>query len=459
MKILLNGVYVGGYGYNKNNLPHEMINFFKDDNGKFFVYITPYGTIDSNLKISDLDSILFVQSVKNTAGMVEVLAKAIIDHDKKDSILFTEGIRLNKDGATFKSKEDRKKYEDKYNKSNPIYAGTALKDIHEKNLKDNNIYATLQVSEICLPKTTFYLTNKEENVHKRANVFYIGDSKKIANQSMKLYFDSEDDIYLNEENQETLYGRIKQIIEDDKLWKSSAETPKCDYSLVEKDIDKQKNFFSITKQQDNEVMFSNMLYYMFTEYPDIVNKFIDEVLNLNYDNDIVIEREKDRMDVRLIGSKQYIIIENKINSPINGMYLEKDDADKDKTKYSYKDGYRAVDDKYVSQLDKYYKLAKEYNEKTLQRDIHGFILKPDYISIDKDFLSKYLNGDMYEPLNYSKVKKFLIDYLDKNNIKDMYLDEFCKAMQKHSEATDSEHRKVLIKRMFERINSCPKNDA
>ena len=87
VKILLNSMFVGNYGLDKGNLPHEVINFFRADNGQFYVYITPYGTISPNMDIEDLKAILFVHNVGN--GLIEVVAKAELD---ESSTLFTQGI-------------------------------------------------------------------------------------------------------------------------------------------------------------------------------------------------------------------------------------------------------------------------------------------------------------------------------------------------------------------------------
>lgn len=443
-KILINSVYVGDYGYDRNNLPHEMINFFRDDNDKFFIYVTPYGTVDSELTLNDIDTVLFVQSVKNTSGMVEVLAKAVIKHDDNCK-LFTEGINLTKKGAKFKSEEEKDKYLAGIEEE-PIYASKKLSEIHASNKVDNDIHVTMRVSEICLPKTTFYLTTNEENLHKRANVYFVTDQKKIANQSMKAYYD-------NFETKDS-GGNSFDVINNQILWKDANETPRCDSLTIGNNVSSQKNFFSITRQQDNEVMFSNMLYYAFTEYPLIINEFYEKVLKIDKDDNIIVEREKDRMDIRLIGEKSYVIIENKINSPINGMFLERDDIKNHCQKnYTYQDGYRASDGKYVSQLCKYYGLAEEYNKKTQKkRHIKGFVLKPNYIEIDRDFLDKYAEGGNYSPLNYSNVKEFFEKYLKDNKLDDIYLLQFIKAMEKHSEDTDCEYRKVLLERLYERIN-------
>ena len=88
--LVINNVFVGGYGHNKGNLPHEMINFFRADKGKFYIYITPYGTLDAKYSASEIEGILFVRSVGDS--MVEVLAKAIVS--PCDDWFFTQGVQL-----------------------------------------------------------------------------------------------------------------------------------------------------------------------------------------------------------------------------------------------------------------------------------------------------------------------------------------------------------------------------
>lgn len=445
-KIILNSVYVGNYGYDKHNLPHEMINFIRDDCDRFFIYITPYGTLDKTLELDDVDAVLFIQSVKNTAGMVEVLAKAVIDHKDSRCKFFTQGIEVTKKGAKIKDAQKKTDYIKRIENIKPVYGKKSLIDIHKQNKSDNEIHVTFQVSEICLPQKTFYLTTKKENVPKRANVFYIGSGKKIANQSMKAYFD--EPVEIIDDNQSDLL----KIIQNEDLWRKPEETPKFDQINIAEVIATQKNFFAVTRQQDNEVMFSNMLFYMFTEYPHSINEFWAKVLKLDSDTNVNVEREKERMDIRLIGDRQYVIIENKIHSPINGMFLKKND--KGDIEYEYVNEYRAKKGKYISQLSKYYELAEAYNKKTdSSREINGFVLRPDYVSIDKSFLEGYLYGDKYTPLNYSTVKKFIEDYMKDKQIEDIYLSEFVKAMQRHSTDTDCEYRNVLLARLYERIQN------
>ena len=254
------------------------------------------------------------------------------------------------------------------------------------------------------------------------------------------------------------YLALKDVFDGNEIfeWKPCTDTPK--YSR--NDIFADNNFFKATRQQDNEVMFSNMLYYYFLNYPELTKQFLKNVCNVTISNDFTVEREKDRMDIRIIDDTHYIIFENKIKSSINGMHTQIEDQksnDKKKTKnkviYEYVDGFRAKEGKYISQLSVYYEKAEEQNEKDKKhRAIIGFVLAPNYNEFDKDELKKYLCGDKYECIVYSKIR----DFFEKNkNLTngDKYIDDFINAMYKHTTPTDNEHRNELLQRLKYRIDN------
>ena len=444
MKILINSVFVGGYGFNKGNLPHEMINFFRADDGNFYVYITPYGVMDNTLELEDLKAVMFVRSAGN--GLVEVLAKAEID---EQSELYTKGIQLYGNNSTNSSKirqmkEDTKEQiirKSKYLEATQHirYGGKQLCQIHSENAQDNDIFVSMKVKSICFPKNTFYLTHKKGAETLRPNVYYIGqeldDKSKIANQSMKMYFD---------ENIHAIgYKKLCEILAKADLWLPSENTPKFDRTAVTND----KNLFKITRQQDNEVMFSNMFFYLFSEYPALLYKFASELLGVTLQKEVTVEREKERMDVRIIDDNSYIIIENKIKSGINGMVMAKASEES-------KGKFMTVNGQYVSQLSTYYECAKKKKEKDKkERTIYGFIFTPNHNPIDKD---RYYCGEKYQTIYYSKLYTFFSDYIthpDNEGAQDCYLKDFVRAMKKHTEETDNEFRDELMQRLSYRIQS------
>ncbi len=68
--IILNRVFSGEYL--EDNLWHEVINFFKSDNGKHYIYTTPHGKVNQNAKSPY--GVLLVHSVG--AGHLEILGWA-----------------------------------------------------------------------------------------------------------------------------------------------------------------------------------------------------------------------------------------------------------------------------------------------------------------------------------------------------------------------------------------------
>lgn len=426
--ILVNNVFVGGYGYDENNLPHEMINFFRSDADKYYVYITPYGAIDSKLKIQDLSAIIFVRSAGGS--LVEVLAKAEIDSTNEDEF-FTQGVQIcgDKNDAENYKNIKQKTFKERYHKlvDNEIitYGNASLKDIHKDNGKDNEVLVTMKVKSLCLPKKTFYFTNKKENVDIRPDVVYTS-KKKLANQSMKAYF------YEGDEGFDTLSNVIKNA----EYWYDTSYTPKykntnskCEHS-----------FFKIIRQQDNETVFSSVFHHYLSTYEDFRNNFLREVLNIDKLSPTCrVEREKDHMDIRLIDNNNFIIIENKIKSGINGLKEEK----------ATKSFLRDANGKYFSQLSDYYEIAKATNKK-----VAAFIFAPNYndATNNKHIENTFVYGDKYTIITYEKIYNFFEKYKDTYSSKIEFYEDFTNALKKHITPIDNEHRDVLLNRLAKRIN-------
>ena len=94
--------------------------------------------------------------------------------------------------------------------------------------------------------------------------------------------------------------------------------------------------------------------------------------------------------------KRIVVIENKIDSCING--VPKEDKDKET-------GRR-------SQLEKYYNIIKTEKE---NRQLHFYVLAPKYSGITREELNKYKCGKEYVPIYYSKLYEILSEYNYKPN--------------------------------------------
>lgn len=410
--ILLNSIMVGSYGFNQGNLPHEIINFFKADDENYYVYITPHGNVSVDPK--SIKYVFFIRSVDKRPGFAEVVAMAEVG-DNPEFYCARESV------SEGKIKEDDKKREQEKWEKIIKYDGVSIFNIHKLNKEDNDIRVSMKVKAIRLPKETIFLRYKTKKVSHvdKGHVF----DNKIINQSMKK-------IYYEENDGNGDYKYLKELAKEEDLWE---DVKKYD----EKINHNSNNFFTITRQQDNELMFSNMFYYMFTKYPKLLEKFVEKVLKINEKMDkILVSREKNHVDITIEytadDKKKIILIENKIKSGINGKIQLYNGNDKKKK------------GKYTSQLSVYYKEArKKYDESA----VSCFIFKPNYNEIDTE---KYVHGDKYKVINYGEIHKFLVDNCcDYGG--DIYIEEFVKAIEKHTHEVDKSFRDELMIKFKERI--------
>lgn len=420
-KILINNIFVGGYGNDESNIPHEVINLFRSDTkiiygeygkktinqGKFYVYITPTGVLKNP---DELKGIIFVRSVGNK--LVEVLAKA---EGKMKYI------------PTINNASKNKKYHNDILKE-IFYGGHNITEFYNENSEDYGVYVTFEVEKLCMRKKTFYLTNNpntKDTDPRKDSIILVSDQKnqvgkKINNQSERTYFD---------ESQES-YNILNNLLEDDNYWEDCSNTPNY---TKESTVFNDDNIFKISLQQDNEVVFTNMLYYYLSSNKQLCKDFITKVLGLTINtDDIIVHREKEKMDISIECSDDlFIIIENKINSGINGIKYD------DNLNLIKKEG------KVVSQLSNYYLKALEKMKD--ENKVKAFIIHPTYVNFN---LNDYLDGDKYTAIKYSELYTFFknIDYID-----DGYLPHFVKALFKHSRETNDEFVRAMYKKLNNRI--------
>lgn len=77
---------------------------------------------------------------------------------------------------------------------------------------------------------------------------------------------------------------------------------------------------------------------------------------------------------------------------------------------------------------------------------------PDYSIVNKDYLKKFYLGKEYEIVFYFEIRDFFVKYTNNFSLKPNYIDDFVKALKKHTEKTDDEHRKILMFRLKNRID-------
>lgn len=398
-------MYSGNYLTTGNNIGHEVINLFKSDNGKNYIYVLSDGSIamDHNDKINTL---LLVRWVGNRT--MEILAKAI----SLKQILYRKT----------PGRSDRNRIHDeqiKYISDNKITYGNVKLDrlfqcnVYQGEPDYDSFYITFEAGNVIKPLRPIYITDKN-NKDLKNNTFFL-EGVTFSTQSPKMYY----------VEGSPAYTTLEKIINNDSLWEKDNTTEPIQANRY--DSDDNFNFLKIIRKEYDELVFSNLLAHYFLQSPDIFAKFCSEILDIdNIEKNYTIEREtQENIDLLIQDSKNVIVIENKIKSGINGI---KHDV------YS---------EEIQSQLCKYYDYA---NIIANNRSISCFIFSPDYNYLD---IENHKANKYYTIIKYSEIYDFF-SRQDKECF-DKYFDDFLRALYKHTLMVDNEFFEEMRKRFATRI--------
>lgn len=400
-EIIINKMYVGAYLSEGDNIGHEIINLYKADDGKNYIYLNSQGTIDLSHGKNRI-TVLLVR--KFATKIYKILAKA-------------EGITIL-DFAN--SKLPRKERYKGQVALGLVYGGVSLVDLFNENsfrgsLEDEkNAYATFVADRVIKPKNQIYITD-DESVSGEYT-FFIRTNKGFGKQTLREFY--------HENEKPDSFTDLNRIIENCELWEDTDTTQKVS-DLPEIRVDPYFNFLKIIRQEDNELAFSNMFAYFFDINRDAFSRFAHEVLSIDIRTDFIIEREKKNIDILISDKSNTIVIENKIKSSINGINERHD----------------IYSNQVQSQLKKYYQFVTtdaEYCKKT----VNCFIFSPNYNRID---LSKFSCGEKYTVVYYREIYNFFVE--NRNMFDEVpYFEDFINAMYKHTKDYDNELEEEMQRR-------------
>ena len=388
-------MYAGSYL--DENIGHEVINLFKDDNGSNYIYINHNGKIKKEANDS-VQAILLVKRVE--PGVLEVVAKA----ENLQQVYYKKN--------NFEEElNDQKEY---INKHNITYGNVLLSDIYENG--NAEILITFKADKLRAVNKSVFLIEDESKCYKYENQYFLPE-KHFSSQSLKMYY-SDDDFPQD-------YEVFKKLLNDSAIWNEENTTTKIDLDEIYT-YESHEGFLSVIKKEDDELVISNLFSYIFNQKKDVFKDFVNEVLGIgNFKINYRIVREKDNIDLLIENEDSVIIIENKIKSKING----------EKSKSSGKK---------ESQLSKYY---KEVSEKYSDKNLNFYIFAPDYNQIN---LSNYVDGDKYTIINYSQIYDFYFKNAGRMlNIK--YFTEFLDAIYIHTMTTDNTNFEEMKRKFIKNI--------
>ena len=343
-EILINQLFAGSYLDEAENIGHEIINLFRDDDGNSNLFITPSGRIKGH----DIEYILFVRNV-SARRTVEVvgLAKNIqrVEHEDAKSIR---------------------------------YANVSLNQIFGNNVYHggDDVFAdhvTFRAGVFLLPSQRIFITLDDNQNTINYTLRLQSTRKVITPQSLREYYSDKSDA--------DAYAQLKALIEDNSYWDENNTTEKLipDGSVQ----NMTPSFLEVIRKEDDEVIFSNLLGYYFEYSHTAFQRFANDVLKIptmraSFN---VLRETMNRIDIWIESETDIIVIENKIKSGINGI----------------------TGDDY-SQLNKYYETAQQIAEEQ-NKNTHFYIFAPDYARFD---LSQYGVEEVYKVIKYSEIYRFFI---------------------------------------------------
>ena len=438
-EVLINHMYSGNY-LESGNLGHEIINLFKSDNEKHYIYAMSAGDYDTKKHFNTIKKVILVRNVDQYKAEIlgicdveEEIFASEVDEPNKYKMLPSVAELVNKDfmnpnnldgtrkdRKTLRRIETYKKVHKKqiqYIDDNSVtYGNVKLYDLFAKNNTANSghsIYLTFKVKKFRRPKELIYLCDNrcESDPH----CFKI-NVKRMCGSPPANFILLED-------------SEIQRLIKSD-FWETSDNSPKVDTSNISI---KSTSLLNIIKKNNDEITYSNWITYYLKNDKNILRKFIKMFTKIEttFENIEIARETKDNIDIYYEDSESIFVFENKIKSSING---------------TKKKNGMTEEKKEFSQLAKYYEYVEKLSSEAKQKKKTGyFIFLPNYAYKDISKLKKYDKFDKYNVIRYSQ----LLDFFKTCTTNLPYYEDFLKALEYHS----SEYLNDLYSEMLERLQS------
>lgn len=436
--IVLNRMFTGDYL--EENIGHEVINLFKSDNGKYYLYLNALGSFHSIWK-SRIKSMLMVRTIQG-AKMLEVigLATGLKDVYKPE---LAEKAPQTKNAA--KADDERysqptlKKNQDDFIAANRItYDGVSLNAIFSGNRFQQDVNITFEAERVVKPKRTIYITFEADTT---AQERLIGNDILVkltglnaAKASLKQYIE-------NSGTAANAYSALSSLIDNADLWDEGVGT--VAESKAELEHTTTETMFDICGVAYSELAYSNAIAYFFERYPHLFTGFMHELgVDFPITGRFDVKRELLNIDLLFTNGEKSVVIENKIKSGING--LDKHDPNK-------------------SQLEKYYRLLDKTDKKyadmisdkaTIKNLRHRFpnpqffVLTSDYNNVD---LSQYTCNEKYTKVHYSQLYAYLKTTAEYKNDGDYQFHEYVDSLERHASPYDNELYVTTLQRFMDMI--------
>ena len=302
---ILNKPFEGSYADEEGNVAHEIIDYFKADNGKIYIYNNPWGhcpadiDVDESRKYKIAYMLLAKKATMNKKGEEKSSEFEITHLIKIKKCLHHESTHDNPNEL----KESQASVKQIIRKENITYGGKGLYIDRIYGVDDESLYITFEAEKIYVPKDTIRV--KTPGYRFQRNKGYI-------------YSDEHPDAF----------AEIQKYT-DLKLWKDITNSYRC-IDLSKKKGNNSKTFLDLILKVDSEECYTNMLHSVLS-WNDTLKLFLKQfgkgksvdTGRFRVRRELKIPKSGDikggRTDVCAYSEKQRIVIENKVFSGLNGV--------------------------------------------------------------------------------------------------------------------------------------------
>lgn len=295
--ILLNKLFWGGWLDKQGNIGHEIIDFLLTDKGEHYVYNNPLGVCPKDIWIDGTKS-------KEEKHLGKYMVLTSEKRGKEFDILYV--IELAEKLHGFSAPKNKTKLRD------------IQKNIQQDIIKNRDIkYNGKYLYDIYKNDDSLYLTFKGKKMYKADTpITFEETTHNFQRNKGYIYDDKDPDDY------KKLITLIEDSINDGRLEKF---TPRYVSTSQIGQSNANKTFIDLIKQEYNEQIYTNILHSIL-EQGDLFKHFCDKFRKgktFNSTGNFKVFRETKvvdgRMDICAESDSQRVIIENKINSGLNGL--------------------------------------------------------------------------------------------------------------------------------------------
>ena len=436
--IIVTNIFNGRY-LNGGNIGHEVINFVKACDNKYYLWINSIGKINGKYEDWDIDVVMVRSTAQKKYKVVGVATNCKV----------VDGACDNKDNKKLIMKKRHEKQAELGIKYSYDVKEIPLAEVFKNNILngssegENNIFVSLKADNVYRPTRDIFITFVSGNgeISPTNNIFDGVKVKNMSQERQRGYYESTSD---------NSYNNLSEIIKSAETAKKGANDLWKEPNIILDEISESgMSVLEIAKKERDELAVSNMLAYFLSKY-GLMSDFCSYLFGQNESTDEIyqyeIAREKNNIDILIYGKDNIYIIENKIDSMIQIYDKSLTDEQIEKTVENIckqldiksEDEVNAIKN-YIkdkkessegfSQLSKYYIYALSYiykETKSFKPDsIHCAILMPNYsIGNIKNIADmhggKTLFAEKYILVDYGKIKEFFDSKLLKKCSVDKY---------------------------------------